>query len=278
MLKTTNTDARMTVFILGSLHDFMFENPNYSMLDFQRAIISYKPTHILTEVRSEYPGPVEGSIDGGIEQSLVYAIADKLGAKVIAVDWFDDDLIKEALTESCANKQAYEEEVRVVHEEILKHTAVADMFFWNGPEMEGLIRKQYQITEKYGFVSFLKRNKKICENIQNALDEIKSGRIMIIFGASNKYYFDDYLKGNKEIVLLTDMGDWFDPEVAGLVSFDADINTAAVNNLRKSKELLKTRLESGFYPPEYGKVLKRKYQTVEQAIESFLKLGRKKEG
>ena len=87
--------AGMTVFTLGTLHEAMLSNPNYSMLDFQKAIISYKPTYILTEVRSEYPGPIEGAIDGGIKQSLVYAIADKLGVKLIAVDWFDDALFEE---------------------------------------------------------------------------------------------------------------------------------------------------------------------------------------
>ena len=269
----TNDDVRKKVFVLGSLHGYMFRNPDYSMLDFQKAIISYKPTHILTEVRSEYPGPVEGSIDGGFEQSLVYAIADKLGVKVIAVDWFDDELLKEDIAESSTNNQAYEEEMRDIDEEIIKHATTADMLFWNSPEMGELMRNKYQIEEKHGFMSMLKRNKKICENIKNALEEITSGRILIIFGAAHKYYFDDYLNGNDELELLTDMSDWFDSEIADEIIFDEDINVTTINNLKESKELLRTRLESGFYPPEIEKRLEGKYQAFDRVIDNFQKLG-----
>ena len=270
-----NDDANKTVFVLGSLHDGMFINPNYSMLDFQRAIITYRPTHILTEVRSEHPGPAEGAIDGGVEQALVYAVADKIGAKVIAVDWFDDALLEEYFAESIISNQAYDEEVRAIDEEISKHAATVNMLFLNGPEMTELIRKKYEIDEKYGFVSMLKRNQKICENIQNALDEIKSGRIMIIFGAAHKYYIDDYLKGMAGLEVLTNMADWFNPETADEIAFDEDINAAAINNLKASKELLKTRLESNFYSPDYRKRLKGKYRVIDRAIENFQKLSQK---
>jgi len=271
-LKDPNADTRKTVFVLGTLHGGMFSNPDYSMLDFQKAIITYNPTHILTEVRSGHPGAVAGSIDGGIEQSLVYAIADRLGAEVIAVDWFDDEFIQEYLTETPMNNQAYEEEVRILSEEISHYISVADMVFWNGHKINGLLRRQDEIYEKYGLMATLKRNKRLCENIHNALEKIKSGRILIIFGAAHKYYFDDFLKENANLKLISDMADWYDPEMADRITFDEDINTAAINTLKESKELLKTRLESNFYQPETEKRLEGKYLAIDRAIENFLKL------
>ena len=277
--ETSSDGKSKTVFVLGTLHGGMFENPNYSMLDFQKAIMTFSPTHILTEVRSDHTGPVEGAIDGGIEQSLVYAIADKTGAKIIAVDWFDDDLLQEYFAEAAAAKenQAFVKEVSVVNEEVLKLAATAGMLAWNGTKMRELIRKNDQIAEKHGFLSSLKRNQKICENIKKALEEIESGRVLIVFGASHKYYFDDYLKGNQELEVISDMADWFDPEKAEQVIFDEDINTVAVNYLKESRELLKTRLESGFYNPEFAKALEGKYRRIDQAIVNFLKLSQKKE-
>jgi hypothetical protein len=44
--KGSNKDTN-TVFVLASLHNGMFANPNCSMLDFQRAIITYRPTGLI---------------------------------------------------------------------------------------------------------------------------------------------------------------------------------------------------------------------------------------
>lgn len=44
---------------------------------------------IFTEVRPQFPGPIEGSIDGGIEQSIVYAYGKLHNIEVVPIDWFD---------------------------------------------------------------------------------------------------------------------------------------------------------------------------------------------
>jgi len=41
--------------------------------------------------------------------------------------------------------------------------------------------------------------------------------------------------------------------------------------------LLKTRLESNFYSPEYGKALEGKHPVIDRAIENFQKLNQEKE-
>ena len=98
---------------------------------------------------------------------------------------------------------------------------------------------------------------------------------MIIFGAAHKYYIDDYLKGRVGLEVLTNMADWFNPETADEIAFDENINAAAINNLKASKELLKTRLESNFYSPDYGKRMEGKYRAIDRAIENFQKLSQK---
>ncbi len=82
-----------TIFVLGPLHGYMLKNPQYTLKEFIRAIDQFHPDLILTEVRPEFPGAFEGTIDGGIEQGLVYAWGDLRDIPVVAVDWFNDDFV-----------------------------------------------------------------------------------------------------------------------------------------------------------------------------------------
>ena len=95
---------------------------------------------------------------------------------------------------------------------------------------------------------------------------------MIIFGAAHKYYFDDYLKESSEFELIANMADWYDFEIANQIIFEEEINTAAINTLKESREVLNTRLKSNFYSPEYEKALNGKSKAIDRAIENFIKL------
>ena len=84
---------------LGTLHDVRLSNPNYGIKDLMSAIEQFQPNVIISEVRPQFPSVEDATLDGGIEQALVYAYAEVQNIKVLPVDWFDDELIKEMIRE-----------------------------------------------------------------------------------------------------------------------------------------------------------------------------------
>src|SRR5437868_7058908 len=98
------------IFVLGSLHGYMLKSSGFSLHDFVAAIDSFKPQLVLTEVRAGHPGPLDGSIDGGIEQSIVYAYGQSTNVPVVAVDWFDDGFLAEMAGENAQTNPEYEKQ------------------------------------------------------------------------------------------------------------------------------------------------------------------------
>lgn len=83
--------SKNKVSTLGTLHDIFLTNPNFGLKEFTSALYQFKPDVILSEVLTENPNAADASIDGGIEQSIVYAYAKENSIPVKPTDWFDED-------------------------------------------------------------------------------------------------------------------------------------------------------------------------------------------
>src|SRR5262245_33401090 len=87
---TTPSKIQSQVYVLGTIHGNMLDNPANGVRHFVTALYVLSPTLIINESRPEFPGPVEGIIDGGPEQGLVYAYAMENKIPIVGADWFDD--------------------------------------------------------------------------------------------------------------------------------------------------------------------------------------------
>jgi hypothetical protein len=178
-------------FVLGSLHGYMLKNPQYSLREFIGAIVAFKPDLILTEVRAEHSGAAEGSIDGGIEQSIVYAFGDETNTPVIPVDWFEEPSLEISHPE-------LEQEARALVGEYQKQILEGSFPELQGMKTQDLVRSIYRISEKHGEIGARQRNEKICENIKVALSDIYGKRILIIFGLDHKHFLEDWLSAQEQ--------------------------------------------------------------------------------
>ena len=143
-----------SIFTLGSLHGRMLTDLQYTLTDFVRALDGYQPDLILTEVRTEHPGPVEGSIDGGIEQSIVYAFGETKKINVVPVDWFDDAWMKSFLESNQKQTPALDAEVKPFNDRYMELVNGASFRELHEPATQALVRKMYTISERYGDTLF----------------------------------------------------------------------------------------------------------------------------
>ena len=174
--------SKNQVTVLGSLHDSMLKNPKFTLRDFTAAIDSFKPDLILTEVRPEAPGPFEGSIDGGIEQSIVYAEAEHLNAEVVPTDWFTEEYANEAMKEDSKLTPHQEKKVDQLFADYKKDIKNESILVLESSITQSKVRKIYDYYEEIGLTLSRVRNEKICKNIITTLSSISGRRVMIIFG------------------------------------------------------------------------------------------------
>ena len=140
-----------TVSTLGSLHGHMISNPKYSIKAFYNALRSFNPDVILTEVRSDHANVIDGAIDGGIEQALVYAFGSEELVPIVAVDWFDDDQIK-LLDEENSRPIAEEvqSEINEIQQNLFAIAKEGSLTEANSEDLQFAMARMYDLYERQG--------------------------------------------------------------------------------------------------------------------------------
>jgi hypothetical protein len=235
-------------FVLGSLHGYMLNQPRYTLSVFLDAMHKCQPDLILTEARREQPDAANASIDGGIEQSIVYAFGETLGVPVHAVDWFDDALIQSLESEEKSpgspELKAQLEHLFSTYMQMVNTASFVDL---HSSKTQNMVRKIYSIQEQLGMVSSRRRNERICGNIVECLTGIPTRRAIIVFGLDHKYFIEDYLigKGFGSLAAEFLFEQRFNLDDQQRIS----IKQRALENIIASESLLSLRLDSNYYEP-----------------------------
>jgi len=235
-----------TVLVLGSLHGYMLAHPHYSLPVFVAAIERFRPDVILTEVRVGHPGPLEGSIDGGIEQTLVYAMGDLRGYAVVPADWFDDDFVAAMMKDDPVRRPEIEAALASVRTQYQEVIAGGSFEALQGESTQTLVRKLYKLEDLDGGGLMARRNERVCQNIVGQLGKLHGKRVLVVFGLDHKYFLDDCVRQHGDQVAAP-------PDVSGATSLPRDVRDRAVAYVLDSKAMLQARLASGYYSTTLAK-------------------------
>ncbi|MCK6598151.1 MAG: hypothetical protein L6Q37_07285 [Bdellovibrionaceae bacterium] len=231
--------------VLGSIHGNMLDQPRNSIRDFVAALHLFQPTLILSEVRPEAPDSIEGAIDGAPEQILVYAYAKSVGARVIPVNWVNDQYNKEAAKENSQQSTELKSKIEplfLMFREVVQHGTFLES---QSALTQEIIRKRYDILDSHGFTALRKRSQAICGNIRSKAAQFTNQRVLIVFGLAHKYILEDCIR---DLGMTTSSVEtWFDLERSKQTKFDANLKVEAAQSFRAAKSLLLKRLQSGYY-------------------------------
>ena len=237
---------------VGTLHDLHLENSKYGLKELISSIEQFKPDVILTEVRPEYPSVAEASIDGGIEQSIIFAYGSINSIPIIPTDWFTDDYFQLMQTEG---EKVDPKEMKTLDPLFDKYRAsftTASFLELNSEENKKLVREIYAIQEKLGMKASKMRNDKICKNIKEAISKYSNKRILVVYGMDHKYYIDDYISSLKTNNQLMSVSLWFDINKVKSFQISKEFRSQIILNLNASKSLLTKRIETNYYPKLWG--------------------------
>lgn len=248
-----------TVFVLGSIHGYMLKHPHYTLPVFVAAIERFRPDVILTEVRVDHPGPLEGGIDGGIEQALVYAMDDLRGYEVVPADWFDDAFVAGMMKSDQVHRPEIEvalASVQAQYQEIIGGGSFEAM---QDANTQALVRKLYELEESDGAGLMTNRNERICQNIVGQLAKLHGKRILVVFGLDHKYFLDDCVRRHGDQVVAP-------PDVSGSPPMPKDVRDRGMSYVRDSKAMLQARLAGGYYSTTMAKRLTDKLAAFDRWI------------
>lgn len=238
------TAQENSFFVLGTLHGNMLEHPHYHLREFLRVIDTFKPTVILTESRPDFPGPVEASISGAPEQSLVYAYAaEKI--KVKPVDWLNAQNQIDLQRQESQLDAAHKKELDNLWAQFQQAFKKATFLELHGAPTQKLVRTIFAYQEKNGIQADLVRNQQICTNIGKQLSKLKNERILVIFGLAHKYYLEECLE--KTGARHLSLGAWYVAENKIDAKLTDSVKKKAVRSLEQAKKLLGERLKSNHY-------------------------------
>lgn len=238
----TIKDRPPSVYVLGSIHGGMLEEPNYTLQDFISVLYKYKPTLIFTEVRPEYSDAIDGVMHGAVEQSIVYAYAKESGAQVVPVDWHNDDYNLES-DQDYQRAKAFKKELQPLRDQFIK--SISSLVESQSPVTQNIIRKRYDILASHGLIALRKRDAHICENIKKQKDNLAKGPVLIVFGVAHKYYLEDCIR---ELgIQPLNFESWYGAEKAKNAMATKALAENSVKTLKAAKELLDVRLRAGYY-------------------------------
>jgi hypothetical protein len=236
-------DEASVIYVLGSIHGNMLDQPKNNLRDFIAALHQFKPSLILTEARPDFPSAVEATIDGGPEQSFVYAFAKESGAKVVPVDWHNDQYNIESAKANSKMTQIIKKEIEPLLGRFLNIVQTGSFLESQSPETQNLIRKRYDILASHGISFLRKRDSNICQNIKKL--SLSNERVLIVFGLAHKYYLEDCVQ-EKELRPVAAEG-WFDQSSARKFTPSQGLNEEAIRTLKAAKYLLGSRLKDAYY-------------------------------
>lgn len=238
-----------SVSTLGTLHDTFLSNPQYGLKEFVSALYQFKPDAIFSEVLPQNPTAADASIDGGIEQALVYAYAQAHSIPVIPTDWFDETFIREMESEG----QALTPEAITTLTQMSAYRqgfSSASLLDLNSPETKKIVREIYRTYEELGLMASRKRNDRIWENIKKELKGLQNKKILIVYGMDHKYFIDDQLLQLPDVTTL-EVSSWYNNENAKSFIVPEAIKRESILNLQRSAAALTDRLNSPNYSPAF---------------------------
>ncbi len=269
---TTSTQVKQTtkVFNMGSLHGHMLGHPRYDLKVFINAIELYQPDIILTEVRPQHPGSIDGSIDGGIEQALIYAIGEIRDIEVIPIDWFDDNFI---IQRDIENKRESKDihvknNIEPLFNKYVNKFKSETFEVLNGDSVKELVRSFYDLYEDYGYKISKIRNDKICSNFKKEIKKLPGKKVLTIFGLDHRYALDDCSESIG--IQPLKINDWY--ESGQKAHVDSRIIDLTLKNLEMAKSTLQKRLKNGYYTKAYSKQISGKVKSFNFWMKSVKKL------
>lgn len=254
------------VFVLGSLHTGMLSQPHYSLREFVGAIDAFKPDMILTEARMNRPGPMEGSVDGGVEQSIVYAYGSLTNVPVQAVNWFAENQLDLVRAENAKEPLALKKKVAPLNAEYEKRIRNATFLDLQSDKTTNLVRRIYTTYEKGGSTLSLKRNNRICENVKKALENLSGKRVVIVFGLDHKYALEDCAKSTGAKVNAA--SSFLSNEKLARFVLPDSLKQKSVENIKTSGLFLQQELKRGRYKGPQRQQLEAKLSTFPDWIEA----------
>lgn len=251
-----------TVSTLGTLHDIFLSNPNYGLKEFISALYQFKPDAIFSEVLTQNKTAADAAIDGGIEQTLVFAYAEEHSIPVIPTDWFDEEFIREmeaegkALTPEAIKKLTDMSAYR-------KSFDTDSLLKLNSPATKNIVREIYRVYEENGLMASRKRNERIWENIRKELKGLQNKKILVIYGMDHKFFIDDQLLQLPDLTVL-EVSSWYKDELNKSFAVPETLKKKAIANLQKSATALKERLAATSYSPKFKARLQSKEERFSQ--------------
>lgn len=262
--------SKNTVSTLGSLHDLFLSNPHYGLKEFISALYQFKPDVILSEVLTENSNAGDASIDGGIEQAIVYAYAKAQAVPVKATDWFNEALIKEMFEENSKVTPKLMETLQAmsVFRESFKTGSLLEL---HSEKIQDYMRELYKVYEENGLMASRKRNDRIIANIKNELAKLQRKRVLIVYGLDHKFFIDDRLKEMDSIEFLP-VSSWFKSETSKVFKISESLRSDIIENLKISEALLESRLKTQDYIQELDENLRAKLPRFQNWISNISKL------
>lgn len=262
--------SKNTVSTLGTLHDLFLSNPSYGLREFVSALYQFKPDVILSEVLTEKPSAGDASIDGGIEQAIVFAYAKERAVPVIATDWFDADLIREMEEENSKVTPALIKTLQTMS--AFRETFnTASLLELNSEATQDHTREIYKVFESNGLMASRKRNDRILANIKKELGQFEGKRVLVIYGMDHKFFIDDHLKVLLEVEVVG-VSSWFTADSARSYKISESLRSEVIHNLKTSESLLAARLKASEKPNLLTEKLRAKLPRFQVWMASILKM------
>lgn len=209
------------VLVVGTIHNGHASNPNYSFENVVEIIDAFDPDAICVEIRPQDFRKVQYLRE--MMLATIYGIENDI--TVYPIDWWEDgkNIRKERAEYSKTDEYKQKNEVfeqKLADSEIIQafnskygeldslwRDNNCDYEFINGRDYNDFIRERYLLSVEVfgdGLVNLFseKRNAIMMDLINEAIEQNKGGRIIILTGAEHKYYFDDALSVREDIELV----------------------------------------------------------------------------
>jgi hypothetical protein len=238
-----NEGSGKAIFILGSIHAYMLKNPGYTIRDFAGSMSLFKPDLILTSTRVDRSNPLDGSIDGGVDQAIVHALAKSIGVTAIAIDWVEEEYFS-ALND--AESQFAADELRKLKAMIYEYQrAVREEPFsaLQNARTQSSIQRIYEMNDQSGVVT--RRLARLWQNTEEAISSNTAHRILLVIPLDFKYFFEKAFAARGQPVIRFEEF----TTLPHLKSFQISraLLDESTKTISEARALLKSRLLTSFY-------------------------------
>ncbi len=251
LLITNCGQPKTDVLVIGTIHRGHYNNPNYSYDNIIQIISTYNPDIVCVEIHPKdfrnnstyYPMEMIASTIWGFNNNK----------KVYPIDWWDEDNNDRMMRNKLALEPEYIEkqkmadslaaENKLMQEFDVKYGNIENTYqeyksdFWNGSDYNNFVKETYKISmQVFGDSPFnlhyQSRNQNMLKLIEDAINENKCKKLIVITGSEHKHFFDDALSLRSDVSLL---------ELNSILPInETEIDTEIV-------EFLSTRMAKSYY-------------------------------